>query len=74
MLEDDYAAAGIPMLPNVAGREVPGVKLQVLGFDSQFQLTNRSTQTVTVFGYDGQPYARILPNGTVEQNHLSPAT
>ena len=53
---------------------VPGVKLQVLGFDSQFQLTNRSNQTVTVFGYDGEPYARILANGTVEQNHLSPAT
>jgi hypothetical protein len=53
---------------------VPGVKLQVLGFDSQFQLTNRSGKTVTVYGYGGEPYVRILPDGTVQQNHLSPAT
>lgn len=53
---------------------VPGVKLQVLGFDSQFQLTNRSGQTVTVYGYGGEPYVRILGDGTVQQNHLSPAT
>jgi hypothetical protein len=53
---------------------VPGVKFQVLGYDTQFQLTNRSGKTVTVYGYGGEPYVRILADGTVQQNHLSPAT
>jgi hypothetical protein len=53
---------------------VPGVKFQVLGYDTQFQVTNHSGKTVTVYGYGGEPYIRILPDGTVQQNHLSPAT
>src|SRR5690242_6144777 len=53
---------------------VPGVKFQVLCYDTQFQVTNHSGKTVTVYGYGGEPYIRILPDGTVQQIHLSPAT
>lgn len=52
---------------------VPGLQLEVLEFADRLQLRNHTGQTVTIYGYSGEPYARVLANGTTEENLRSPA-
>jgi hypothetical protein len=52
---------------------LPGVKVQVIGYDSLYEVRSTAKQTVTIYGYDGEPYSRILADGTVQQNTNSPA-
>jgi hypothetical protein len=53
--------------------KVPGLSLEVLEFADRFLLRNHTGKTVTVYGYSGEPYARVQPDGTAEQNVRSPA-
>ncbi|MGH2855302.1 MAG: hypothetical protein ACRDLF_14045, partial [Solirubrobacteraceae bacterium] len=52
---------------------VPGLSLRVLEFADRLIMVNHTGKTVTVYGYQREPYARVLSNGTVEVNANSPA-
>jgi hypothetical protein len=52
---------------------VPGLSLEVLEFADRLVLRNHTGKTVTVYGYSGEPYARVQPDGATEENVRSPA-
>ncbi len=45
----------------------------MLEFADRLLLRNGTGKTVTVYGYSGEPYARVLGSGAAEQNKRSPA-
>ncbi|MBK8294524.1 MAG: hypothetical protein IPK93_07020 [Solirubrobacterales bacterium] len=50
-----------------------GLKVQIENFDDNVQIVNRTGKEVVIKGYDGEPYVRTSPDGTVEVNLNSPA-
>jgi hypothetical protein len=50
------------------------VSIEVLDYDSYFQLIDKDGHGVVLYGYNDEPYARIEKNGTVQVNENSPAT
>ncbi len=52
---------------------VHGLSVEVLEFADRLLLRNNTGKVVTIYGYEGEPYARVQPGGTVEQNVDSPA-
>lgn len=51
----------------------PGVSLRVIENGSRLELRNDTATVVVIEGYDGEPYARVGPDG-VQVNDDSPAT
>ena len=52
----------------------PGLTVRVVQNDDQLTLTNKTSKTVIVLGYENEPYLRIHPGGGVDVNSLSPAS
>lgn len=50
-----------------------GIEVRMIDYDSQIEVENRSGETVTVIGYQGEPYARIESRGSVYLNARSPS-
>lgn len=53
---------------------VPGVGFEVRNYDADMELVAREGHEVTIYGYEGEPFARVLRDGTVQKNQRSPAT
>jgi hypothetical protein len=66
---------GVGYVSTVSGLSPPvlGVVVTVLGGDDRLQLVNYSGKTVTIDGYQGEPFVRFTSTGVYE-NVRSPAT
>lgn len=53
---------------------VPGLKVSILARGDELALVNDTGKTVEVPGYRNEPYLRLLPDGTVQENLRSQAT
>ncbi|MFM7060575.1 MAG: hypothetical protein ACKOZL_05230 [Actinomycetes bacterium] len=51
----------------------PGISVRAIDLGTQVELRNRSTGTVVVLGYEGEPYLRVDRRG-VWENRRAPAT
>ncbi len=51
-----------------------GFEIDIIGGDSFVRLTVDEGRTIEVIGYQGEPYVRFGPDGTVEVNQTAPST
>jgi hypothetical protein len=54
--------------------DVPGISFEVLNYDADIELVAEDGHEVLIYGYEDEPYARILRDGTVQKNRRSPST
>lgn len=69
-------AGGNPNYRSVIDRvtpKVPGVTFEVLAYDAYIELRDQNGHEVVIYGYEGEPYARLLKDETVQVNERSPA-
>ena len=72
-----YAHQGDPNFRSTVTAISPpaaGVQAEVANLDDRLVLTSNAGHTVEIEGYEDEPYARLLPDGTVQVNQRSPAT
>ncbi|HET6834705.1 MAG TPA: hypothetical protein VFH30_12600 [Acidimicrobiales bacterium] len=80
LVRADPAAADPPVPTDYRSRvdaiepAADGVGAEVVGGDAFLELTVDRSHEVVVTGYQGEPYLRFRPDGTVQRNRRSPAT
>ena len=52
---------------------IPGFSVVVLNGDDRLEVVNHSSKTITIYGYNQEPYLRMASDGTVSVNLRSPA-
>ncbi|MEZ5406986.1 MAG: hypothetical protein R2761_03110 [Acidimicrobiales bacterium] len=65
----DYRSVVMGLEPDPDG----AVAARLIGGDSFFELTVAAGTDVTVLGYQGEPFVRFNPDGTVDRNDRSPS-
>ncbi len=65
----DYRSTVVGVEPDPGGT----VAGRLIGGDSFFELTVATGTEVTVVGYQGEPFVRFNPDGTVDRNERSPS-
>lgn len=72
-LNDEGSSPNYRSTITAVSPSTPGLHLQVLQFSDRLLLRNETGKTVEIEGYEGEPYARLQANGTVEINTRAPA-
>lgn len=78
VLSPGFAAAhgGNPDYRSVINQLTPpvaGIELEVIDYDADLRMTVPAGTRVDIPGYEGEPYARILADGTVQVSNRSPS-
>ncbi len=71
-----FAHAGNPNYESLVGGvtpSIPGFSVVVLNGDDRLEVVNHSSKTITIGGYQKEPYVRMASDGTVSVNVRSPA-
>ena len=53
--------------------QITGFRVDVVNGDDRLRVNHHGNQTVTIYGYNDEPYVRMSPDGTVAVNLRSPA-
>ena len=68
-----HGGGSVNYISQVRAAPGDGVTVAVQDRDDRLEVRNKGKRTVTIYGYNREPYARILSSGQVQVNQRSPA-